>query len=130
MSVVARIRTQPTAAEVPTTDDAVQTFRTPKQEPARPANRAACLVYIYPTGPEMGTRYPLGDEPVFIGRQDDCAVRNTDASVSRCHAKLVRGSDGAYAVTDLGSTNGTFINNQRRPSGLLRDGDYLRVGNC
>src|SRR5947207_496965 len=117
-------------AELIPTEDSVQTYRTPKTEPVRTANQAACLVYIYPTGPDMGTRYPLGAEPVFIGRQEDCAVRNTDASVSRYHAKIVRGDDGEYTVTDLNSTNGTFVNNARKQDGALRDGDYLRIGNC
>ncbi|MCI0703624.1 MAG: GGDEF domain-containing protein [Planctomycetia bacterium] len=114
----------------PSTEDSVQTFRTPKSELVRAVNDAACLVYIYPTGPQMGTRYALNGEPVFIGRQEDCVVRNTDGSVSRYHAKLVRGNDGEYTVSDLNSTNGTFVNNQRKQEGVLRDGDYLRIGNC
>ena len=117
-------------AELIPTENSVQTFRTPSTIPARGANKAACLVYIYPTGPDMGTRYALGAEPAFIGRADDCAVRNTDASVSRYHAKIVRGDDGEYVVTDLGSTNGTFVNNQQKRESGLRDGDYLRIGNC
>src|SRR5438067_5379550 len=130
MAITARIRNKPMAAEIPTTDDAVQTFRTPKSGPVRAASQDACLVYIYPTGPHMGTRYPLGDDPVHIGRQEDCAVRNADASVSRYHAQIVRGDGGEYFVTDLDSTNGTFVNNQRRQEAVLRDGDYLRIGNC
>jgi diguanylate cyclase (GGDEF)-like protein len=117
------------AAEMPTADDAIQTFRTPK-EPVRGANQTACLVHIYPTGPNMGTRYALGDEPVFIGRQDDCAIQNTDGSVSRYHAKVFLAEEGGYVIADLGSTNGTFVNNQRRQEGQLRDGDYVRIGNC
>jgi two-component system, cell cycle response regulator len=117
-------------AEMLPDEDSVQTFRTPRAEPERPANQIACLVYIYPTGPIMGTRYELDENPAFIGRAEDCAVRNTDGSVSRYHAKIVRGEDGEYTVTDLGSTNGTFVNNQRKQGGALRDGDYLRIGNC
>jgi len=117
-------------AEILPAEDAVQTFRTPKTGPARPVDRAACLVYISPTGPNMGSRYELGDEPAFIGRAEDCAVRNTDGSVSRYHAKIVRGDDGGYTVTDLASTNGTFVNNHRTRDGSLCDGDYLRIGNC
>src|SRR5438034_10139550 len=131
MPITARIRVRPMAAEIcTTTADDAQTFKTPKDSPVRGTNRDACLVYIYPTGPQMGARYPLGEEPVFIGRQDDCAVRNTDSSVSRYHAKIVHGDDGQYQVTDLGSTNGTLVNNQRKTDGALRDGDYLRIGNC
>ena len=107
-----------------------QTFRTPQDETARLANQPSCLVYIYPTGPNMGTRYPLGREPAFIGRQDDCAVRNTDPSVSRYHARIDRGERGEYSVVDLNSTNGTFVNNHRKQESVLRDGDYLRIGNC
>jgi diguanylate cyclase (GGDEF)-like protein len=117
------------AAEIPT-ETAVQTFRTPKQDPVRRANQPACLVHIYPTGVNMGTRYPLGEDPIFIGRQDDCVIQNTDASVSRYHAKIDRVSSGGYEISDLGSTNGTFINDQRRQTGELQDGDYVRIGNC
>jgi two-component system, cell cycle response regulator len=111
-------------------ESAVQTFRTPKDETATHATQPSCLVHIYPTGPSMGTRYPLGKEPAFIGRQDDCAVRNTDPSVSRYHARIDHGDRGEYIVVDLNSTNGTFVNNQRKREGELRDGDYLRIGNC
>jgi diguanylate cyclase (GGDEF)-like protein len=88
------------------------------------------LIHIYPAGPEVGTRYEIGDEPVFIGRHDDCSVRNLDGSVSRHHAQIARAVGGAHVVLDMGSTNGTYVNNQRRQLATLADGDCLRVGNC
>lgn len=96
----------------------------------RGAPAEACLVHIYPTGPSMGRRYALGDKPVVLGRCDDCEIRIPDNSVSRRHAKLDRRPEG-YTIGDLGSTNGTFVNDAllSEPR-LLRDGDYLRVGNC
>src|SRR4051812_48253134 len=112
------------------TEAAAQTFKTPERSPISGASQEACLVYIYPTGPAMGGRYPLGAEPVVIGRGEDCAVRNLDSSVSRCHARIVRAADGHYWVSDLGSTNGTFVNNAARRDSVLKDGDFLRVGNC
>jgi two-component system cell cycle response regulator len=111
------------------TEDAVDTFRTEEASAGPKTGRDACLINIYPTGPLMGTRYPLTDES-FIGRTDDCDVRNPDGSVSRLHAKVVRGNDGLFRVNDLGSTNGTFVNNARKQSAVLSDGDYLRIGNC
>jgi diguanylate cyclase (GGDEF)-like protein len=99
---------------------------TPRSQPGPPG----CLVLIYPAGPDAGTRYPLGDTPAEIGRADECAVRNVDGSVSRRHARIARSVGGAHVVLDLGSTNGTFVNNHRRQLATLADGDYLRVGVC
>jgi diguanylate cyclase (GGDEF)-like protein len=103
---------------------------TPNPAPRPGPGEPGYLIPIYPPGPETGTRYPLGDDPVYIGRGDDCAVRNQEVSVSRHHAQIARGVGGAHVVLDLGSTNGTFVNNQRRQLATLADGDYLRVGNC
>src|ERR1700694_2644408 len=80
--------------------------------------RDACLVHIYPTGPGMGTRYPLGDTPLVLGRGSDCEIRINDHSVSRRHARIQPGADGPYATTAPASMY------------KLKDGDYLRVGNC
>src|SRR5438876_502511 len=91
--------------------------------------RDACVVHIYPTGPGMGTRYPLSDSPVVLGRGNDCDIRINDHSVSRRHARIQPGADGYYAV-DLQSTNGTFVNDVPASICKLKDGDYLRVGNC
>jgi two-component system, cell cycle response regulator len=96
--------------------------------PAFPAG-AACLVHIYPTGPGMGTRYPLGDQPLTVGRSGSCDLCIPDDTVSRRHA-LIEPQGGALYVVDLNSTNGTYVNNVRAVRQLLRDGDYLHVGNC
>ena len=92
-------------------------------------NREACLVHIYPTGSGMGARFPLSDRPVVIGRGSEADVRIQDHSVSRRHARVQPGADGYYAV-DLQSTNGTYVNDVPASMCKLKDGDYLRVGNC
>jgi two-component system cell cycle response regulator len=91
--------------------------------------RDACVVHIYPTGPGMGARYPLSDAPMVLGRGNDCDIRINDHSVSRRHARIQPGADGYYAV-DLQSTNGTFVNDIPVSICKMKDGDYLRVGNC
>ncbi|MFL5241452.1 MAG: diguanylate cyclase [Gemmataceae bacterium] len=91
--------------------------------------RDACVIHIYPTGPGMGTRYPLSEDPVVLGRGNDCEIRINDHSVSRRHARIQAGVDGFYAV-DLQSTNGTFVNDAPVTICKLNDGDYFRVGNC
>jgi diguanylate cyclase (GGDEF)-like protein len=77
----------------------------------------------------MGTRYALSDTPMVLGRGNDCDIRINDHSVSRRHARIQPGADGYYAV-DLQSTNGTFVNDVPASICKLKDGDYLRVGNC
>src|SRR5205807_4299045 len=97
--------------------------------PVSSVSRDACLVHIYPTGTGMGCRYALGDTPVVIGRGGDCEIRINDDSVSRRNARIQPGADGYYAV-DLQSTNGTFVNDVLASICKLKDGDYLRIGNC
>jgi two-component system, cell cycle response regulator len=106
-----------------------ETWVTLPERPVSITNRNACLVHIYPTGPGMGTRYTLADSPVVIGRGGDCDIRINDHSVSRRHARIQPGAEGYYAV-DLQSTNGTFVNDQPASMYKLKDGDYLRAGNC
>ena len=110
-------------------DKVTETWVTVPERPVSITNRSACLVHIYPTGPGMGTRYPLADSPLVLGRGSDCEIRINDHSVSRRHARIQPGADGYYAV-DLQSTNGTYVNDVPASMYKLKDGDYLRIGNC
>ncbi|MCI0377595.1 MAG: GGDEF domain-containing protein [Gemmataceae bacterium] len=106
-----------------------ETWVTAPDRPVSMTNRGACLVHIYPTGPGMGARYMLTDAPVVIGRGSDCEIRINDHSVSRRHARIQPGADGYYAI-DLQSTNGSYVNDVPASMCRLKDGDYLRIGNC
>lgn len=110
-------------------EKATETWVTAPDRLVSATRRDACVVHIYPTGPGMGTRYPLTDTPMVLGRGNDCDIRINDHSVSRRHARIQPGADGYYAV-DLQSTNGTFVNDVPASICKLKDGDYLRVGNC
>jgi diguanylate cyclase (GGDEF)-like protein len=91
--------------------------------------RNACLVHIYPSGPSLGRRYPLGETPLLLGRDESCCgICINDDSVSRRHACIQPTAHG-FSVQDLQSTNGTFVNDARIALHILRDGDYLRIGN-
>jgi diguanylate cyclase (GGDEF)-like protein len=90
----------------------------------------ACLVLIYPAGAELGRRYELGDcRDVIIGRGADCDIQVDRDSVSRRHAKVTR-ADSGWQVQDLGSTNGSYVNDAPIQQCGLRDGDLLKIGNA
>lgn len=112
--------------------DSVEDTQLTVQKASRPATaREACLVHIYPAGPEMGRRHPLTDAAVRFGRAEDCDVRLTDNATSRRHAAVAPAVGGGHEVADLGSTNGTYVNDERVAGPRsLRDGDYLRVGSA
>ena len=62
-----------------------------------------------------------------IGREPDNDIVVSDLSVSSRHAEL-RNVAGGYRIVDLGSTNGTFVNEQRVTAALLSDGDMVGLG--
>lgn len=64
-------------------------------------------------GPDAGRQVPLqGGAPVTFGRGTTCTVPLADEYISNQHARL-RFHEGRWLVEDLGSTNGTYIGNQR-----------------
>jgi two-component system, cell cycle response regulator len=110
-------------------DKVTETWVTAPRRPVSAVSRDACLVHIYPTGPTMGSRFALQDDAIILGRGEESIIQIQDHSVSRKHARIELGVDGYY-VTDLGSTNGTFVNDKQVGNTRLHDGDYLRIGNC
>ena len=66
-------------------------------------------------------------EPVRIGRLPDCAIALSDSQASRHHAEVARVEHG-YAITDLGSLNGTTVNGVKVQEHVLADGDVIRIG--
>src|SRR5690349_6865947 len=79
-------------------------------------------------GPLRGTIVPLGTSAVLIGRApSNTLVLDDDYSSSR-HARVFQ-QDGQWFVEDLGSTNGTFVADQRVESAVpLPTGTPVRVG--
>ena len=69
----------------------------------------------------------LSSETVTIGRLADCDVVLKDKGASRKHVQLKR-RDGAWTLTDLGSTNGTRLNGQTVQFRELSDGDTITIG--
>lgn len=80
-------------------------------------------------GTLAGQRVFLSEEhPEFIiGRGDECHLTIPENVLSRSHVKLER-KWGGVVVTDLGSKNGTFVNNEPVQEKLLHDGDRIMLG--
>ena len=75
-----------------------------------------------------GPNISAGREPIVVGRNPLCDVRLPSIRVSRTHCCLAE-VDGELVVRDLGSLNGTLINDRRVETGRLRPGDKLTIAN-
>lgn len=72
-------------------------------------------------------RFPLSREFVTIGRREDCDLRIPLGDVSRKHCTIMQ-SDAGLQIQDLGSSNGTYVNDERVQQSPLNAGDRLRIG--
>jgi len=79
------------------------------------------------SGEDQGTVIPLVENEYLIGRQRSAAIVIHDLGVSGKHARIFRGPDG-YAIEDLRSRNGTWVNGKRIDMEILRSEDEIRVG--
>ena len=85
----------------------------------------ACLVVIY--GPDLGKRAALGHGNFEIGRSSRSDMPIDQESISRHHARI--SFDGhRHVIEDLGSTNGTWVNDRSIKRQPLGDGDQVKVG--
>lgn len=87
-----------------------------------------CLVVIY--GAELGRRLELCDRSVVLGRSPSCDLVAELEDVSREHCRI-EPRDGRYWLTDLGSTNGTWLEERRLDPGReteLPGGSRVRIG--
>jgi diguanylate cyclase (GGDEF)-like protein len=91
----------------------------------RTANGGAALVVIY--GLDLGRKYDLNSAEFTIGRSSKCDIQIDQESISRNHAAII--NDGKRVVLkDLGSTNGTYVNDQLISEYDVRNGDYIKIG--
>jgi two-component system, cell cycle response regulator len=86
----------------------------------------AIVVMLY--GPCLGHRFPLHGRESIIGRKGEVDIIIDSDSVSRRHARICRAPDGSWFVEDLGSRNGTWVNEERVTRRGLGHGDMLRFG--
>lgn len=78
-------------------------------------------------GPNSGSRFLLDSDTTTAGRHPSSDIFLDDVTVSRRHAEFVRSAAG-FAVRDVGSLNGTYVNRERIETAELAGGDEVQVG--
>jgi FHA domain/zinc-ribbon domain len=92
--------------------------------PERPTGTGLLVVK---RGPNAGARFVLDAEVTRAGRHPESDIFLDDITVSRRHAEFVHNDDG-YAVRDVGSLNGTYVNRERIEESTLASGDEVQIG--
>ena len=97
------------------------------EQESRPSRKGdSCLVVIY--GPELGRRITLAQAVYEIGRSSKSDLSLDQESVSRHHARITRSGTDRWVIADLGSTNGTYVNDRPVTEHVLNDGDQVKIG--
>jgi pSer/pThr/pTyr-binding forkhead associated (FHA) protein len=89
------------------------------------ARHRATLVVL--TGDNAGSEFALDQPKITIGRGPEADLSFADTAMSREHAVL-EFSDGGYRIRDLGSTNGTHVNDEIAKVWNLENGDRVTIG--
>jgi len=89
-----------------------------------PADRAMVVIH---RGPAKGARFLIDQSQSSIGRATDSQIFLDDVTVSRKHA-AIEVEDGVFTLNDLGSLNGTYLNNQSVAKSALKTGDEIQIG--
>ncbi|WP_418790483.1 FhaA domain-containing protein [Phosphitispora sp. TUW77] len=94
--------------------------------------KAAGTVYprallVQKTGSRDIRKFPLSEKGLIMGRRRSSDIPFDDSNISRVHASIDY-LEGSFFVTDLGSTNGTYVNGVRISKKKLSHGDQIRMG--
>ena len=104
---------------------AVRSGKAPPPVPAVPPGPTSVLVYEKDKGKPRPVKVAAS---MVMGRAPECELLLDDTYVSQQHARIFDRS-GNWYVEDLGSTNGTFVNEQRLVApAMLTPGDKVRIG--
>ena len=77
-------------------------------------------------GAGRGNRFMVDKAGTTIGRAADSGIFLDDVTVSRKHATITFQQD--FTFTDSGSLNGSYLNNERATTSILKSGDEIQIG--
>jgi len=102
-------------------------FNLPGYEATDFQKRIPILTFI--GGSQVGRRVPLADDSITLGRSHEATIMIKDSAVSRLHIEIEHDSQsGIYIVKDLGSSNGTVLNDKKTSKAVLGEGDKIIIG--
>ncbi|MCA1675692.1 MAG: FHA domain-containing protein [Actinobacteria bacterium] len=121
-AVWAEVKGPPVAVS---TSSPAPSARRPRSGPA--GTKTPGRLKVVEPAERRGQSYELGEE-LTVGRAGGCQVTLEDTYASQLHARLFR-RDGQFYVEDLGSTNGTYVNQRKVTAPIaIRKGDRLQIG--
>ena len=83
--------------------------------------------FVLYDGKEVKAEYPFDKDTPVLGRALECDITIDDASISRQHARVTLKPD-RITIEDLGSLNGTYINDDAIKRGHIENGDRVSIG--
>jgi pSer/pThr/pTyr-binding forkhead associated (FHA) protein len=86
----------------------------------------SAMIFIH-RGAQKGSRFLVTADGVSIGRSPESSIFLDDVTVSRKHANIEKSGD-SFTFTDLGSLNGSYINNESVTERVLLSGDEIQIG--
>ncbi len=90
------------------------------------AGKQAALTVV--AGVQIGQTVPFNGRSLTGGRDAECDLPLIGRGISRTHFLVEPGADNSLVISDLGSTNGIFVNGEKVQQHTLEDGDYIHVG--
>lgn len=118
------VETDPTVVYVPIADRADHPL---SPEEAAHVEGLSGFALVVEKGPRTGMTFLLREGNTTVGRHPESDIFLNDVTVSRHHCRFVTKAD-SLAVEDSGSTNGTYVNDERVDSAELEAGDEVLVG--
>lgn len=108
------------AAHLPASQPAAAPTPTPVPEPSPSTASSGPTILVIIDGPLAGTTIPLSGGQITLGRAPGNTITLDDEFVSSHHARIFRDTaTGQRGIEDLGSTNGTVVNNQKLTGATL-----------
>ena len=89
---------------------------------------SGAALLVVKRGPNAGSRFLLDKDMTTAGRHPESDIFLDDVTVSRRHAEFRRTPDGGFAVRDVGSLNGTYLNRERIDEAELSSSDEVQIG--